>query len=194
MYITISQILYLTFESVRFRFCGPGTTVEVHCDIPTQNGMRTEGEGVFVAGEIMNRIVLFPEQVNLLNRSPLNVFLTGPPGTGKTVVLTLQGMIWMQRGHSVHVVSTCSASRAVAITIERQLKKSSKVSSESPSVWRHQFDLNKEIEHDETPAALLKSLSKDRLLCIIADEAGPDRFVMKHNAIAIICTQTNEIK
>ncbi|KAK7098151.1 hypothetical protein V1264_002509 [Littorina saxatilis] len=59
-----------------------------------------------------------------MNRDPPLVFITGAPGTGKTVVLVLQGVRWLRLGHDVHVISTQYTSRAVSTSIKQQLEMS----------------------------------------------------------------------
>lgn len=140
-------------------------------------------------GERTASLVLFPQQVDLLNVSPPRVFVTGPPGTGKTVVLTLQGLSWLQRGHDVHVISTCSESRAAAMVIEHHLQQA--VGSESTAsarVHRHQYDLYKDGE-SETAIKSLKSMSQGRQLCVLTDEIVHDDRLAMHLEIRIMSEQ-----
>lgn len=124
----------------------------------------------------MAALVLVPEQVELLNRSPRRVFISGPPGTGKTVVLILQGLTWLRSGHDVHVVSMWPKSRAVSIAIERQLQETVGKKAKS-RVHRHQWDL-KNIGQVNAPVNNLKSESKGRQLCVLADEAIRSRYFL----------------
>lgn len=153
------------------------------------------------AGDRIARIVLVPEQIELLNASPPRVFIVGPPGTGKTVCLILQGLVWLKRGHDVHILSTWSKSLVASILIERQLSKTLKalvkeeselVGSNSPvdesaSTWnetvkepndpqihRHNFDFRYKVDDVTTSADVLSKACKRNVLCILADEAGPD--------------------
>ena len=75
------------------------------CDVKTR-------KIVYFQGLRTCRLALYPRQMDLLHRSPPRVFLTGPPGTGKTVILVLQGAQWLQDGKIVNVVSTRNESRA----------------------------------------------------------------------------------
>ena len=53
--------------------------------------VRTEGQGVCETGERLTKeIILHPEQIDALNCGARLVHITGPPGTGKTVVLMLK--------------------------------------------------------------------------------------------------------
>lgn len=42
----------------------------------------------------------------LLHTAPPRLFVTGPPGTGKSVMLLLMGSEWLRCGHDVYVVSS----------------------------------------------------------------------------------------
>ena len=61
---------------------GPATSVSVHCDIPPRVEVRTVGEAVSELGRQLARLVLTPQQLDLMQRDPPLVFLNGPPGTG----------------------------------------------------------------------------------------------------------------
>ena len=50
----------------------------------------------------MSTLSLFPEQISVLNDKYLNsVHLAGPPGVGKTVMLVLKGVQWINQGKHV---------------------------------------------------------------------------------------------
>lgn len=162
----------------RFRFCGPATTVTIYCVSSPRLTIRTQGEGVSETGERMARLVLLPEQLELLNLPPRHVFLTGPPGTGKTVLLLLQGLQWLQHDHDVHVVSMWTGSRAASIVIEHELVKTMALwSSEkkfSKNVVRHHCDGVQERDVIAFARNLVTSLETGCELHVLVDEAGPD--------------------
>ncbi|XP_025112759.1 uncharacterized protein LOC112575255 isoform X1 [Pomacea canaliculata] len=67
------------------RFCGPATSVTVPCTSAPRLSVKTLGQAVSATGECYTAVItLFPEQVDLLNRATPRLFVTGPPGTGKT--------------------------------------------------------------------------------------------------------------
>ncbi|KAK7094320.1 uncharacterized protein [Littorina saxatilis] len=64
------------------RFVGPATTVSVPCYNGVRVEVRTAGQAVAELGRRLALLVLTLHQLDLLNRDPRLVCLTGPPGTG----------------------------------------------------------------------------------------------------------------
>lgn len=162
------------------RICGPATTVDVYCVNAPRLELRTEGEAIAEAGQRMVRLQLYPEQFGLVHERKSRVCLTGPPGTGKTVVLFLKGLKWLEEGHNVHVLSTWYKSPACSYLIEHQLNKM-KEERGGALVYRHHYDFVKEGEErgrkeDEVKKAVddLSKFAVDDSLYVIADEPGPD--------------------
>ena len=104
-----------------FRFVGPASTVAVHCNIPPRVEVRTDGEAVSELGQRLAYLVLTSQQVGLMNRGPPKLCVSGPPGTGKTIVLVLMGLRWLRQGHDVYVFSPYPESRAASYMIRHQL-------------------------------------------------------------------------
>ncbi|XP_076457508.1 uncharacterized protein LOC143291506 [Babylonia areolata] len=107
------------------RFVGPATCVSVHYAATPRLTVevRTQGEAVSELGSRLARLVLTPEQTDLLTRAPPLAYLTGLPGTGKTVMLVLMGLVWCHRGWNVQVVSTNTSSLAASRLVYHQMKK-----------------------------------------------------------------------
>lgn len=146
------------------RFCGPATTVDIYCITPPRLEIRTPGEGVAEAGNRMTQLCLYPEQMDIMNSADTKIFLSGPPGTGKTVMLYLKGSQWLSAGYTVHIVITCKHSRAASYMLENQLKQ------KFTEVKLHNFDFE-EMERDvDNAVKKLENTSPGGQLCVIADE------------------------
>lgn len=105
-----------SYEELVMRFCGPATTVRVFCPRRDKKyvELRSEGEGAWETGDRFSRVVLLPRHVAVLQAPPPRAYVTGPPGTGKTVMLYLKALQWIQEGGQVIVFSTCKSSLAAS--------------------------------------------------------------------------------
>lgn len=120
-------------------------------------------------------IILFPEQIELLNRAPLRAFLVGPPGTGKTTVLLLMASEWLLHGKDVYILSTWKSSLSATIMLDhllQQMLSTHLANLPTPGqvfikILDDTYDIILALD-DFTNAASKGSLH------IIADEAGPD--------------------
>ena len=81
------QLLNIMSCHPYYRFVGPATSVNIHCNIPPHVEVRTEGEAVAEMGGRLACLVLTLQQLDVMHRSPPRVFLTGPPGTGKKNII-----------------------------------------------------------------------------------------------------------
>lgn len=117
--------------------------MSVYCISPPRLEVRTLAEALSEAGDRLSRLVLTPQQVALLASPEPRVFVTGPPGTGKSIVLVLKGVQWLKEGEDVHVVSTFSNSLAVSSLIHHQMSLTIKASEEQgvgkPHLHNFQF-------------------------------------------------------
>ncbi|XP_070176889.1 uncharacterized protein [Littorina saxatilis] len=130
------------------RFGGPATTVKVFCSSAPRlakahrSDVRTKGEGVTETGNRFTPvdIVLHPGQVQILDNPDMKlVYLTGPPGTGKSLVLLLKAADWLRKGKFVDIVSFRKESLAASFALESQLKQMEPNSSHL--VRLHTFNL-----------------------------------------------------
>lgn len=121
-------------------------------------------------------LTLTKEQSNLIQRDAPRLFLLGPPGTGKSVVLLWRCLKWLKLGHEVHIVSTGRWSRAACSMLYHLLLQMTKWKLNElikpDKLYQHQYDFeNKE----EVKKALgdMSLKAKEGFLYVIADEVGP---------------------
>ncbi|XP_070201236.1 uncharacterized protein [Littorina saxatilis] len=169
----LTDQLYLDIVA---RFVGPATTVSVPCYNGVRVEVRTAGQAVAELGRRLALLVLTLQQLGLMNRDPPLVYITGAPGTGKTVVLVLQGLRWLRQGHDVHVLSTRYNTRAVSTSIKQQLEMSLSAGptpSVTPgSVSYHRYDIwNREADVEQAVTDLLACVENGHLHVLI-DEAS----------------------
>ncbi|XP_070202814.1 uncharacterized protein [Littorina saxatilis] len=179
----LTDQLYLDIVA---RFVGPATTVSipVPCHKKDRVEMRTAGQAVAELGRRLTFLVLTLQQLDLMNRDPPRAFITGAPGTGKTVVLVLQGSRWLRQGHDVHVLSTVYDTRAISTSIKQQLEMSLSASptpSLTPgSVSYHRYDFYNREEDVEQAVTDLVACVKNGHLHVLVDEAFFDSSVDRY--------------
>ncbi|XP_070177871.1 uncharacterized protein [Littorina saxatilis] len=195
-----------TYVDLVSRFGGPATTVTVPCSaVPGLAqaqccDLRLPGEGV---AETANRfapadIILHPTQLDVLNNklSPL-VFVCGPPGTGKSLVLILRAIDWIQNKRKpVHVVSTREGNMAASHMIAHQLREMAK-QADKHLIYLHMYDLpmelNKalrELSQSENPKTNQKPVP-DKVF-VIVDEACDDYTDKSETYFAEFCTKLSQ--
>ncbi|KAK7090980.1 uncharacterized protein [Littorina saxatilis] len=152
------------------RFAGPASTVPVYCvNEPRESlhyHLHTEGQAVsLTAARYTHRLVLHPSQVNLLRQDEPRVFLFGPPGTGKTIILVLKALQWLQAGFQVIVLSAHLASQAASYMIEHQVRQMAG-EEDAKRLLLLVTDKSRVLEE------LQKLVDEEGRLFVIADEAG----------------------
>lgn len=155
-----------------FSFCGPATTHEIFCVTSPRLELRTYGEGVAETGNRLASLVLYPDQLEILTSALPLVFLCGPPGTGKTVVLVLQGLEWLRQNYKVHIVSVIPEGNAAAILIETQLQNT--MPAAKSKVCLHNFNLWITDNVHSATSSVLQESQQNEQLHVIVDEAGPN--------------------
>ncbi|KAK7095128.1 uncharacterized protein [Littorina saxatilis] len=164
------------------RFAGPATTVKVFCPSAPRlatvhhSDVRTQGEGVSETGNRFTpvEIVLHPSQMetlNNMNKAYARVFLTGPPGTGKSLVLVLKGQEWLRQFKPVHVVSSRKENRAASYMIASQLKQSEPKSSHLVHLHVFNFPIDRARAFSCLTKEARQGTSHCKELFVIVDEA-----------------------
>lgn len=64
---------------------------------------RTVADCVHLTGLRYGRHILNEDQLEILDSKDQFVYLTGPPGSGKTLMLGLKGIYWAKKGDHVIV-------------------------------------------------------------------------------------------
>ncbi|XP_070207989.1 uncharacterized protein [Littorina saxatilis] len=171
----LTDELYLDIVS---RCVGPATSVNVHCNIPPRVEVRTKGEAVSELGRRLALLVLTLQQLDLLNRAPPRVCITGPPGTGKTVVLVLMGLRWLLQGMDVHLLSSSTSTPAISYYTKQQLEETLKqdpnFSASTGRVYGYRcnfFDDNYINSVEHAVQYLLRNM-RNGTLCVLIDEAS----------------------
>ncbi|XP_025079778.1 uncharacterized protein LOC112555555 [Pomacea canaliculata] len=99
-----TEISFDDYQRLLARFCGPAVTVTVPCLSPPRLSLKTLSQPSSSTSLCHAVITLFPEQIHLLNTATPRVFLTGPPGTGKSLMLQLKATEWLRCGRDVVMV------------------------------------------------------------------------------------------
>ncbi|PVD21808.1 hypothetical protein C0Q70_17610 [Pomacea canaliculata] len=116
----ISESYYLTILS---RFCGAAT--RPYLTLPDGRRVCTPSslqQAVSLTGELFNGAIIHPEHQQLVTEAPPRVFVSGPPGSGKTTSLVLMGKQWLSEGHKVCVLSTWRENRTSSRFLHALLK------------------------------------------------------------------------
>lgn len=123
------------------------------------------------------QMTLFPEQIDLLTRAPRRVSLVGPPGTGKSAVLLLIGLVWLEDGKDVYVLSTWNRSLFATFSIRFLLQETLKTHRPDMEGTGRVLTIKKnfrQMKDVEEALTELTELARQKPLHIIADELGPD--------------------
>ncbi|XP_070185349.1 uncharacterized protein [Littorina saxatilis] len=164
------------YEELVARFAGPATTVEVFCPSLMSSAskvVRSEGEGVSETAERFMEFVLYEGQLVILSSDEALVYLSGPPGTGKSVVLLLQAEKWLKAGKDVHIFSMFSESTGASLFLKHSLlakypEKTKKVHYHCCHYWSPE---------DKDMIKTLAASAQDSELYIICDEAKGTEFL-----------------
>ncbi|XP_025113440.1 uncharacterized protein LOC112575676 isoform X2 [Pomacea canaliculata] len=158
------------YECLIARFCGPATTSAV--DIPrTPDSLplpKTLDQAVSVTGDLFDRCTLYPGMTDLIQEP--RVFLSGPPGTGKTRLLGLVGRKWLFEGHVVQIVNTSTELTSATIQLVKILQEAQS-SDISPNGMVVSLNCNIERRQDiRDTITKLEATAGEKPVCVLVDD------------------------
>ncbi|KAK7103707.1 uncharacterized protein [Littorina saxatilis] len=139
--------------------------------------VRTSAQAISQVADRFSHIVLLPSQASLLANSLLTrLCLTGPMGSGKTLLLQLKGRQWVREGRRVVVLNIRSTGRGrpIGYVLQEAIKAECSDSPGTGTVERHDVALNE--TNTETLKAELKAGGQTENMCIVLDELTFDMF------------------
>lgn len=85
------------------RFCGPLSTISVKRSlVKSANNARIDvkkrSDATYEMKTQYNMLVLRKDHISILGSSHTHLFLSGPPGSGKTLILLLKAIQWVSKG------------------------------------------------------------------------------------------------
>ncbi|XP_025113626.1 uncharacterized protein LOC112575812 [Pomacea canaliculata] len=97
------------YVSMVARFCGPATksTLQVPNGSAPFVLPKTLDETVSLTGQIIEGPIIYSDMADLMTSQ--KAFLSGPPNTGKTRMLSLVGRKWLSSGHDVFILNDASS-------------------------------------------------------------------------------------
>ncbi|KAK7497142.1 hypothetical protein BaRGS_00011672 [Batillaria attramentaria] len=111
------------YESIVARFCGPATNLHAFTAFQSRADVTILHDAVLETASCMQLPTLTQDLVNVVTSQTDNrVYLTGPPGTGKSLTLKLKAMQWARQRHDVIVVSLWPGSDTASRILVQQIK------------------------------------------------------------------------
>lgn len=95
-----------TYKHIIGRYCGLLSTVEVWSPNNPRVEVRSMSEAVNLCAHRFSQVVLLPTQLQVLMSDHNRIYLYGPPGSGKTLLLVLKAREWLLRGHTVILINS----------------------------------------------------------------------------------------
>ncbi|XP_076445119.1 uncharacterized protein LOC143283015 [Babylonia areolata] len=133
--------------------------------------VRTLAQAIGEAGRRVSDIVLLPRQADLLAQQSLHrVWLTGPMGSGKTLMLQLKGRQWLREGKRVVVINarTIARGRPNGHVLEEGIRQGGEGYPGAGSVERYDIALD-DCSTDDLDKEMAERGSIENL-CFVVDE------------------------
>ncbi|KAK7113235.1 uncharacterized protein [Littorina saxatilis] len=158
------------------RICGIFSSFTVQPDTKCRAEVRTFGHAVSETAARYSSPWLTIPQYNVLQRQDRFVVLSGPPGSGKSLLLTLKAVNWLEKGGDHHValvnLSPVASSTQPHVRVLQEAIKVRRASDSNGGTQGHllriTFPLNKisleDVQHEvsKSAAALLRTIREAR--------------------------------
>ncbi|XP_005112279.1 uncharacterized protein LOC101862849 [Aplysia californica] len=125
LYSKQNEMTTRIFRQVIGRYCGLLSTVEVWTQTNPRIEVRSASEAVRQCAQRFARFVLLPHQLKILTSNEPRVYLYGPPGSGKTLLLLLKAKEWLLEGRTVIMINAREFSTSgfpLAHGLERKIR------------------------------------------------------------------------
>ncbi|BFZ24434.1 hypothetical protein BsWGS_27473 [Bradybaena similaris] len=101
-----SEVTTRIYRQIVGRYCGLLSTVEVWSSTNPRVEVRNTSEAISECAERFCKLVLLPRQLEALCSTDRRMYLYGPPGCGKTLLLMLKAREWLLSGQPVILVNS----------------------------------------------------------------------------------------
>ncbi|GFO15953.1 hypothetical protein PoB_004245800 [Plakobranchus ocellatus] len=106
LFSTENAIDIKVYRQIIGRYCGLLSTMEVWTPNNPRMEVRSMSEAVKLCARRFSQVVLLPTQLQVLMSEYKRMYLFGPPGSGKTMLLILKAREWLIRGHTVILINS----------------------------------------------------------------------------------------
>ncbi|XP_076447940.1 uncharacterized protein LOC143284796 [Babylonia areolata] len=168
-----------SMKTIVGRICGLMSVVSVWTVNRPRLEVRTTAQAIMESGRRLADIVLLPCQTELLAQPSLHrLWLTGPMGSGKTLMLQLKGRHWLKEGRRVIVINVRIASRGrpQGHVLEESIRRGMDGHSGPGSVERHDVALD-ELQFESLQRKLAAGGPTENA-CFVVDELLTDMSVI----------------
>ncbi|XP_025083122.1 uncharacterized protein LOC112557462 isoform X2 [Pomacea canaliculata] len=176
-------------------FCGHLMSVKLPClSEPRLSLSVPEG----ASDDRCAHITLSRQQVNQLHSAPPRLFVSGPPGTGKTTLLLLAAMDWLDRRRDVTVVITWLKARPASYLLhnllQQHVRRRTLAGKDVGTVNLEELKMEKDKHAKRALKRLRKVMSSREQLFLVADEAGPDRTLIFQTLCFNLCAHIPDLR